>query len=208
MTNKNLNLLTVSGKKRSGKNTVATIINKLIKDKGPYEEKAFAGLLKKFASELTGVPLDGWESEKDKDTLLGPEWHGYNEYGIKIPMTRRLFLKKLGSDACNNNLHPNTWVNGLFKDYLPIDGSSIFTGVQYPKWLITDVRFPQEVKAIKDREGIVIRIERPSLKNEDNHISETALDNYKDWNFVILNNGSLKELEEKVKYVLFKLGLL
>lgn len=202
-----MNLLSVSGKKRSGKNTVANFINELIKDKNSYEIKAFAFLVKKFASELTGVSLDGWESEADKNSLLGPEWNTYNEYGILIPMTRRLFLKKLGSDACNQRLHSNTWVNGLFKDYLPLEGTSVFNGIQYPKWIITDVRFPQEVKAIKDRKGLVIRVERPALKNEDTHISEIALDNYKDWDFLILNNGTLEELKEKVKYVLFKLGL-
>ena len=30
-----------------------------------------------------------------------------------------------------------------------------------PNWIITDVRFPNEVKAIKDRGGIVIRVNRP-----------------------------------------------
>jgi hypothetical protein len=32
---------------------------------------------------------------------------------------------------------------------------------KHPNWIITDVRFPNEAKAIKDRGGIVIRVDRP-----------------------------------------------
>ena len=36
--------------------------------------------------------------------------------------------------------------------------------VKFPNWLITDVRFPNEVDAIKERQGITIRINREYLK--------------------------------------------
>jgi hypothetical protein len=35
---------------------------------------------------------------------------------------------------------------------------------KHPNWIITDVRFPNEAKAIKDRGGIVIRVNRNSWK--------------------------------------------
>ena len=222
----NKNLIGVSGKKRSGKNTVASIINKLItkneniayyndprgynagKTFGEwtkYEEKSFAYLVKKFASELTGIPLDGWETEVDKALPLGPEWDYYEErehevtkYSVKKQMTRRMMLKKLGSDACNQNLHPNCWVNGLFQNYDELKSN----------WLITDVRFPQEVEAIKQRGGIVIRVVRPATEDKDAHISETALDNYNEFDFVIMNDTNLEDLEEKVENILMSLGLL
>ena len=31
---------------------------------------------------------------------------------------------------------------------------------EYPNWIITDCRFPNEAKAIKDRDGISIRVNR------------------------------------------------
>jgi hypothetical protein len=200
MIDKKTNLLSVSGKKRSGKNTVATLVNKILsKSKnGVYEEKAFAYLVKKFASELTGEPLDSWETDADKSKELGPEWDTFNDHGLKIPMTKRHFLKLLGSDACNQHLHKNVWVNGLFKDW---DENKM--------WIVTDVRFPQEVEAIKKRGGIVIRVSRPeSDKSGDTHISEVALDNFNGFDFNIVNNGTLDELEEKVRAVLFKLKLI
>ena len=71
----------------------------------------------------------------------------------------------------------------------------------YPSWCITDVRFPNEVKAIKDKEGIVIRINRESDYNST-HFSETALDNYEDFDYTIDNNNCIDCLIEQVKEIL------
>ena len=51
-----------------------------------------------------------------------------------------------------------------------------------------------------------IRIERPSFENnltkdERKHITETALDNYNDYDYIIENSGTLEELNEKVKKI-------
>jgi len=40
------------------------------------------------------------------------------------------------------------------------------------------------------------------------HESETALDNWTDWDYVIDNNGTLEELVEKVKQILIELNML
>lgn len=196
----NVNLLSCSGKKRSGKNTVATIINKLISEKHgyTYEEKAFAFLVKTFASMLTGIPIEGWETEEDKAKNLGPEWMTFDELGIRQQMSRRLMLKKLGSDACNQNLHPNCWVNGVFQNW-----------DENKKWIITDVRFPQEVKAVRNRGGVVIRVTRKATDNAgDTHISETALDNYDGFDYVIHNDGTIEDLENQVRKILVELGII
>jgi hypothetical protein len=67
-------------------------------------------------------------------------------------------------------------------------------------WIITDVRFPNEAQAIKDRGGIIIRIERPGGESHCGgaHASETALDDY-DFDIVINNDGTIDELIDKVK---------
>lgn len=48
-----------------------------------------------------------------------------------------------------------------------------------------------------------IKIERPNYENnlndtERKHITETALDNYDDYDYVLVNDGSIEELNEKV----------
>lgn len=86
-------------------------------------------------------------------------------------------------------------------------------------WIITDTRFPNEAKSIKDIDGIIIRVERPPVKWIDPkeweahtgqkvkeyipHPSETALDNY-NFDYTISNNGTIEELIEKVKLILIK----
>ena len=78
------------------------------------------------------------------------------------------------------------------------------------KIIITDVRFPNELEAIKKHNGITIRINRGLVERtgkmiqEPEHISENALDNYNDWDYVIENNGTIEELIEQVKKILIK----
>lgn len=74
-------------------------------------------------------------------------------------------------------------------------------------WIITDVRFPNELEAIKKHKGITIRINRGlvertgKLIQEPEHPSETALDGAK-FDYIIENNGTIEELLNKVKKIL------
>ena len=110
----------------------------------------------------------------------------------------------------------------LIKEYIKKYGDKKFESIltekgqsyiKKPNWIITDVRFPNECEAIKQRGGIVIRVERKPFNRaggmegnkqfseqikEDTHPSETALDNYK-FDYVIENNSDIPSLIEKVK---------
>lgn len=151
-------------------------------------------------------------------------------------MTVREFLQKLGTDAVRFGLHPNTWVNALFSDYkedtltdkpnkLSDHPKLVSLGIKqfvpvYPKWIITDTRFPNEAKAIKDRGGIVIRVVRDinitgsygigkngfKCISVSGHASETSLD---DWDFdhIIRNEGSIEELIIQVQIFLNNFNL-
>ena len=66
--------------------------------------------------------------------------------------------------------------------------------------VIDDVRFPNEVEMIQRLGGKVIRIDRPGPA-ESTHASEIELDGFDGWDGVIVNDGTLGELEEKVKAV-------
>lgn len=70
-----------------------------------------------------------------------------------------------------------------------------------PNWIITDVRFPNEAKAIKDRNGLIFRITRKDVSTSD-HESEIALDNYTEFDCIIPNNSDFESLIGKVKMVL------
>jgi hypothetical protein len=108
-------------------------------------------------------------------------------------MTPRLLLQLIGTECGRDIIHPNIWVNSTFADWKP-----------HCSWVITDTRFPNEADAIKKRGGIVIRVERPSVGVKSTHPSETGLDDYKNFDAVIINDGTLGDLKLKVYQLLDK----
>lgn len=143
----------------------------LYQDSG-WQIKKFAGKLKQIASLMTGIPIEKFEDQEFKKTYLGEEWNysvaldrdtmlqEYKSWEEK-PMTVRELLQKLGTEAIRDGLHTNAWVNALFSDYKKLHiTKGIVAGPQYPDWIITDTRFPNEAQVIKDRGGIVIRVNR------------------------------------------------
>ena len=85
----------------------------------------------------------------------------------------------------------------------------------FSHWIITDVRFSNEAEAIKQRGGIVIRVNRPCKEcggmgyhkmdcnvGRCEHESEYALDNYEGFNHVIENDGTIEDLLEKIKTII------
>lgn len=137
--------------------------------------------------------------------------------------TVRWLLQTVGTEAMREHVHNNVWVNALFAHYKPLMSASFGTidfakgeykelipdtPIEYPNWLITDMRFPNELNAVKARGGITIRLRRTQWIKEgdvDKHIhpSETALDNAK-FDYEIDNDGTIEELIEKVKEILIK----
>jgi len=99
---------------------------------------------------------------------------GYAQHNIR-KTTPRLLLQFIGTECGRNIIHPNIWVNALMSKYqvklgskvVPIlsgktgDSGKVIGTIVYPNWIITDTRFPNELKAVKDRGGISIRVNRP-----------------------------------------------
>lgn len=126
-----------------------------------------------------------------------------------IPEVRYL-LQYIGTDLFRNQLHPDVWVNSLFSEYRCIDDTNRmslgnildYSKCEFPKWIISDLRFPNELKAIQDRNGLYIRVTRPETdKLAGNHLSETALDDRQDWDWdwVFDNSKDLNHLVDQVK---------
>ena len=228
------NLIGISGKMGSGKDTLSIVLNYLADKDAPdwiggwdqnvedfvYKNKKYSEKLKYMVCFLIGCKRSDLEDRDFKEKPIGPEWMKWftedglppknNNAGIGEVLTPRKLLQLLGTECGRQIIHPNIWVNALFSDYKKIaynwdcDGNTTVEG--YPNWIITDVRFPNEAKAIKDRGGILIRINRPQyLDNglvirKDEHLSETALDDYDGFDYVIENNSdSVADLVEQVK---------
>lgn len=208
---KNVNIIGISGKHGSGKDTVALILQLLpfmpddnallralndpkivanVQDTSQWKIKKFASKLKEIASILTGIPVEKFEDQEFKNSRLGPEWFETKPYikgvaNTSNSMTVRTFLQKLGTDAMRIGLHENTWVNALAADYEP--------GC---KWLVTDVRFKNEAKMLKEVGALLIRVDR-NVDTGD-HPSEVDLDDYK-FDVVLDNSGSILNLVKQVR---------
>ncbi len=255
------NLISISGRSQSGKDTIAKMIQGLdVLEKNGLDSpsldyinrfhknsnwkiKKFSHKVKQIASILLNVPVEKFEDQEYKKETLGEQWWYYDawkggdmtgdfketriaypddnnklahweDYELVKPTVRQL-LQEIGTEAMRDSIHPNAWINALFADYKPVYWRDEPDTKYYPNWIITDMRFPNEVKAVKDRGGILIRVNRTysepfhNMTGTDattwvapsNHSSETALDSYKDWDFIINNDGDLNELLTKVKEV-------
>lgn len=227
-------IIGIWGYAKSGKDTTAEIIQELtagsvyeLTHSGPvykfslpsiWQVKKFAGKLKQVASILTGIPAEDFEKQEVKDSHLPQEWNkivlkprprqdGFgprdeDDFEIK-KMTVREFLQILGTEGIRDSLHKNAWVNALFSEYEPLHSAE---DDECPKWIITDVRFPNEANAIRERGGRVIRINRNGVRPVNGHSSETALDGY-NFDYVLENNGTPEDLKAKVKTMLHEFGI-
>lgn len=173
---------------------------------------------------LTGCTREQLESQEFKNSSLPDEWKIDKDSSGAI--TYRTLLQKLGTDLLRNQLHSEVWVNALFSKYR--DNVDFNKNLPPNKnWIISDVRFPNEAKAVKNKGGIIIRINRDLVIGGDDygftkvsvnqaekdgiikpqHISETALDNY-DFDWIIDNNGSIEDLIVKTKEMLIHYGVI
>jgi hypothetical protein len=225
-----IKLIGLSGQLQNGKDTVADLISKLTTEyyNDSWNRKKFAGILKEMCALLIGCRVEDFEEIDFKNKPIGEEWRRWywidiselgdgkkyspyfsSEYEAKsyfehIPeymwnkiqlvseiLTPRLILQLLGTEGGRDVIHPNIWINATLGN------------IKYnEKVIVTDCRFPNEVQGIKKRNGIVVRVIRPSKISTSTHPSETSLNDYKDWDYVIINDGTLEDLERKVREML------
>lgn len=201
-----------------------------------WNTRRFAGKLKEMTAILLGCTVDALEDINYKNTELGEEWNRWvmidpglvneTDEGKVTPycsteqevyeyvkekgwywlenlkptcetLTPRKILQMLGTEGGRDVIHPNIWVNATLGDLTEKD-----------QVIITDARFPNEVEGIKRKKGIVVKIIRPSVVSTSKHPSETALNDYTNWDYVIVNDGSLEKLEDKVEQMLFHFNIL
>lgn len=101
--------------------------------------------------------------------------------------TPGVLLQKGGTECMRRGYGDSIWVRTLLRRLLEQPERAV---------LIGDVRFPNEAEAIKSWGGILVKVNRRGLPptSRDNHISETALDNYDGWDYEIDNCGDRQHL--------------
>lgn len=182
-------IIGLSGKKQSGKDTAAKIIISLLKghtqneilynssivptlSNNNIQLYRFADAVKECASIILNVNKELFENNDFKQQKIGKDWGN---------LTYRDFLQKFGTEV-GRAINPNIWLN-VVKNKIDKNKHTI----------IADVRFVNECDMIHEMGGIIIRLER-NTGIIDKHISETELDGYEEFDYVVENNGSLGDL--------------
>ena len=171
-------LYIISGKARHGKDTTALAIKKAYQNKRVIN-LSYGSYIKEFAQKISD--WDGTEETKPRE-----------------------LLQTLGTDVIRNKIDKEFFVKRLCDD---IKVYSYYFDII----TISDARFPNEIETPKRLFDNVITIkvirdgfESPLTSDERMHLTETALDDYDDFDYIIRNDGTISDLEEKVSKIVEK----
>jgi hypothetical protein len=166
-------LIAFSGKIGVGKDTAAKIVQNHFPQ---FRTVKFAANLKKRLCITWGVSMEQLENREFKNSI-------HPQLGI----TWRKLMELEGEKM--REIDIEYWNKSLMANYVADKNGN------YPNWIISDLRYPNELEFIKEY-ALIIRLERFSTESSDHH-SNTALDDYP-FTYKIDNNGTLEELEDRI----------
>lgn len=175
-------VIALSGKKGSGKDTVADMLQFYFKLYHGEEttKHAFADPVRKIAGIVASVDDVYFE---DRDLKEQPIFFDDSN------RTPRDYLRLVGQ-ALKSAIGQDIWIRLL--------GESAFAYMT-SSCIVTDVRFRNELEFVKENGAFLIKIERDDNIG-DNDVSETEMDEFKDEEFdlIIKNNGDKEELSKTI----------
>jgi hypothetical protein len=195
-------ILGLVGIKDSGKGTVGNIIQ----NKFEYVTESFAGPVKDITSILFNWDRKLLEGDTEESRIFRETKDDWWSTQLGYDISPRLAMQLVGTNSIRDRIHSKMWIYSLENRIDP-----------NKNYIITDVRFPNELDWIKSLGGKNISIIRDPLpewywdahsdnmrnttKMEDNypdiHISEWAHIGYT-FDYMIQNNSTLEDLENKV----------
>lgn len=171
-------IILIAGRARSGKSLLAEHLkNVYIKKNKKVVISPYTKYLKLYIEEITNQKID--EQNKPRDLL------------------QQISSKIIKGDLNNQKF----FINRQLED---IEIYSYFKDII----LIPDVRFPNEIEVIKEKYNNVVSI-GITRKNyistlsleQQNDLTETALNNYNNYDFIVENDDKTNLLEEAIKLV-------
>lgn len=165
---------------RTGKDTFANaLVEQVISREGTAKKIPFAKKLKQVCHELYG-----WAGLQDMEYYDDPA--NEHERDIVIPtlgMTPVQIWVAMGTPAVRENVYQYTWIDYVLK-----------TDHQCEVLVIPDVRFPNEVEAIRKAGGKLIKIVRPGY-GPRNTVADKALLGFTGWDYVLGQTGDINDLK-------------
>ena len=203
-------IIGICGFINSGKGTVADILV----NNHDFVKLSFADTVKDATAAIFG-----WQrSMLEGDTAESREWRETpDEWWSKrfgYEFSPRLALQMMGTEAGRDVFHPDLWIYSLERKI-----------ELYPRVVIADVRFPNEIKFIQDRGGFVVRVKRGPdpewydvakaandpmfLHAPEAHDELSKTVHYSEWawigqhfNYELYNDGSVSMLEGDIVHLL------
>lgn len=162
---------------RTGKDTLA---NKLIEVGKAADihvtKRSFAEKLKLITHIMygwAGVKDGQWYEDHPEDRNIKLAALA-NERWPDGPTVVELWIA-VGTPAIRENVYQDTWIkttlNDPFGDIL----------------VIPDVRFPNEVKAIWERGGVLVKVTREGVEPRPGSVADNALINFQGWDYIVPN---------------------
>lgn len=195
-------LLAFSGKKGSGKSTACKLTQEIFLEQGLglVEIKSFAEPIYKLVSEMLNVPISYIKEHKEngkeiplpkfsKDPIID---EGGNHW-VYNPVNFRQILQTIGMNLRESD--ESAWVNCLFGRF---DAKYLYATQNSISWVIEDLRFENEIKRVRNLQGVVIRVVREDLICDDENISETSLDSYRKYDFIVSNDTSVDQFKQNL----------
>ena len=167
----------ITGRRGAGKNSACDNLQ-------GWSVMSFASPLKEVCSIVFGLTTEEMMDPNLKELPIG-------RWPYETP---RAILQKVGTEIFRN-YYPDVWVQNL---------KNRVVNNLYEDIAITDVRFENEAKAVRELGGYIVRVERPGLNKTDNHSSELEMDRIK-VDATIINDGSVRVLQARFKATVFEL---
>ena len=179
----------------SGKDTAADILV----DNFGFKRDSFANTLKDAVANIFHWDRDMLQGQTAESRAWREEVDDWWAERLGIPhLTPRWVLQFFGTDVCRDNFSNDIWVASLERKLMQSKDNIV----------ISDVRFPNEIHAIKDAGGVIIRLQRgdnpvwwSTARNmpesmtklwPDVHLSEWAWVSEGE-DYVIHNDGTIEE---------------
>jgi hypothetical protein len=181
-------LIGLTGMAGAGKNEAARALTAI-----GWKEAAFAEKMRTAMLALDPIVTVNPPGHSERLSVF-ITFYGWDITKRDVPEVRRL-LQKFGTEAGREIHGANCWVDALFADW---DDSTPL--------VVTDCRFDNEAQAIRDRGGVVVRIDRPGLDPlPGGHASEAGVtDPLVDW--VIYNDRDVAHLHREILAIAEGLG--
>lgn len=177
---KNPKIYLIAGLARHGKDTIAGFLTKCYEEDNKKVIISRAGkYIRFYVSEMTG--WTGGDEDKPRDLL--------QQVGTEI-IRKKLNKAEMFIERQNDDIE----IYSYFYDAI----------------IVPDIRLPREIEGVKEKFDNVVTIfvdrinfDNGMTKEQKSHITETAILEYKDYDYYIVNT-TLEKLEEDVRKIYMK----